>query len=268
MSFDTNLDESQQVSTPELYVFTSGSTAERITSYKTALTFMGNKFYAKPIKRGGFSYDRDFGSTIVRVQVLLTEKLKKYIANNPIEPTQLKIYRTISTDLTDFKPLFDGQVRNVVIRQNKVQLECATRRRYLKKKLPGIINQADCNHALFDAGCALNAADWKVTGTISGVSGSTITASAWSNANGYADGYFKGGRAVFGTDMRLIVDHVDDTLTLQIPFGSSVASGSSIDAYPGCDGRAETCVEKFNNLLNRLGMDYIASRNPVVWGFK
>lgn len=268
MSLATNLEASQQEATPEMYKIVSGSTTNRYTSYPSDLAFLGNTYEAKPIKRGSFQYDAEFGSVAVEITALLDNTFKEYINNQPIQPTRITIYRALSTDLTDYAILFTGQVKHVTINGNEVQARCEAKSDYLDTRIPRIVYQSYCNHDVFDSGCGLNAEDYKVTGTLSAVSGNTITASAWNNGNGYPDGWWVGGRAVYGSDMRLIVEHSDDTLTLQIPFGSDVIAGTSIDVYPGCDGSGPTCKNKFDNLLQRLAMDYIPSRNPVLWGFR
>lgn len=268
MTYETNLQAAQQEATPEMYEFTAGSTEERITSYPSDLTFLGNSYSAKPIERGSFSYDSDFGSTAVKIKMLLTTDFKRFLSSQPIEPTNLKIYRALGSDLTDYVTLFNGQVKKVLIKDQTAQLDCESRSRYLEKHLPKYVYQAFCNHDVFDAGCTLVASTYKVTGTIVTISGSEITGSQWSNAAGYEDGYFQGGRVVFGSDMRLVVKHVDDTLTLQIPFSSVVTIGSSIDVYPGCDGNPATCINKYNNHEHFLGMPFIPSSNPTIFGFR
>jgi uncharacterized phage protein (TIGR02218 family) len=268
MTYDSNLSEAQQTSLPEMYKITCGSTIDRYTSFRTDVTFLGNTYEKKAIKRGNFSRDMEFGSVSVTIDAILSTTFRQFIANQPIEPVRITIYRALSTDMTDYVVLFNGQVKQTTINGNQIQVKCESKSDYLTKRIPKIIYQAYCNHDVFDTGCGLSEATWRVLGTLSSVSGNTIVSSAWNNAAGYADQYFKGGKAIAGTDLRLIVDHTDDTLTLQIPFGSSVTTGSEVYAVPGCDGNPETCLVKYDNLLKFLGMPYIPSRNPVLWGFR
>ena len=37
----------------------------------------------------------------------------------------------------------------------------------------------------------------------------------------------------------------------------------SVDAYPGCDGRALTCRDKFDNVLQFLGMEATPEEDPA-----
>lgn len=268
MTYATNRQAAQQESTPEMYEFTSGSRHERLTSYPSAVTFFGNSFSAVALERSSFAYDSSFGSVSTKLKVPLNNTFRRFIATQPIEPTNLKIYRAITSDMSSYVTRFNGQVVSVVIGAHVAEVECASRSRYLKKVLPRIIYQAYCNHDIYDSECLVEDSDYLVPGTLTSVSGADISAVAWSNAAGYADGYFQGGRVVVGSDMRLVVKHVDDTLTLQIPFNSEVVAGVTVSLYPGCDGSPETCVNRFNNLEHFLGMPYIPSKNPCVWGFR
>lgn len=269
MSYTTNLGASQQESTPEMYIITSGSTTKRYTSYPSDVTFLGNLYSAVSIKRTGISQSMELGSATITVSTLLDGDIfKKYINNQPIEPTRIEVYSAITSDLSSYVVVFKGQVKYVTIDNNQVNAKCEARSDALDTRIPRFIYQSYCNNDIFDSGCGLNEATYKVAGTVSSVSGHTIVSSAWGNAAGYEDDYFKGGRVVYGTDMRLVVDHTNETLTLQIPFGSEVAAGVAVNAYPGCDGSPQTCKNKFNNLIaGHMGMSYIPSRNPVIFGF-
>jgi uncharacterized phage protein (TIGR02218 family) len=268
MSYATNLTAAQQESTPEFYRIQIGTTVYRYTTYRSPLTFLSNTYTPATIKRGDISYDTDFKSTELTVTAALSDPFSIYIANQPSEPARIKIYRALQSDTSDYVILFNGTVKNVSIENHQVNATCTSRNRYLEKKIPRIIYQSFCNHDVFDNDCGLNGNLWKVAGTVNTVSGSTIQADEW---KAYADDYFTGGMVETSDgDARLITDHVQSTgvLTLQIPFDSRVAAGVSVDAYPGCDGNPATCVNKFNNLTAFLGMSYIPSKNPVLWGFK
>jgi len=268
MSYATNLANSQQETTPEFYHIQVGAANYRYTTAQTSLTFLGNTFAPAAIKRGGFSYDTEFGSVTVNLTAAMNPLFKMYIANQPTEPVNVKIYRSILSDLTDYVILFNGQVKNVSIDGQQVTATCASRSVYLEKKLPKLIYQSYCNHDVFDSGCTLSGVTWRVSGVLTDVTASTITAPEWT---AYADNYFKGGMAyTLDGDARLITGSTQSTgvLEIQIPFDSRIAVGESVYAYPGCDGSPETCQTKFSNLTNFLGMPYIPSRNPVIYGFR
>lgn len=270
-NYTDNLESTEMVSVPEFYLFQSGSTVERYTSYPSTLSFLGNNYIAATIKRGKLVKDTKFGVTKLNLTAPLTESMAKYIPNQPIEPMTITIYRSVIDDLTSYVIFFKGRVTNIQIRDKTVAAIVESKNRILLKKVPSIIYQSFCNHTVFDDGCALDEFAWKRKARVTGIStdGYTITYAFTDGGGTPAADYFRGGKAMLGTDLRLIVDNTDtDKITLQIPFDSRLTVGSEFDFYPGCDGDPSTCLNKFNNLTNLLAMPYIPSTNPVLWGFK
>ena len=43
-----------------------------------------------------------------------------------------------------------------------------------------------------------------------------------------------------------------------------LTTGQTVVAIPGCDGRAETCRDTFNNIVNYLGFPFIPAENPAL----
>jgi uncharacterized phage protein (TIGR02218 family) len=203
----------------------------------------------------------------MQLRCILDDTFQKYVANQPIEPVTITVYRILASDPTQYVVVFKGSVMQVSIEGNQVSAKCEAKSQYLSKRIPNVIHQSFCNHDVYDTGCALNDAAWKVSATITTVSGASLVAAAF---NDYADDYFKGGWITYDGDMRLITSHTQgtSTVTLQIPFDSRVYASVTVDVYPGCDGNPSTCVNKFNNLVHFLGMPYISSRNPSIYGFR
>jgi uncharacterized phage protein (TIGR02218 family) len=263
MTYATNIAAAQQESTPELYEFLLAGEYERFTSFAQAVTFLGHEFTPRSIRRSGWNYDTEFGAVSLSITAPITETFRRYIVNMPVEPVKVTIYRALSSDMASFVTIFNGYIRTVSIRDNMAQAECESRSKVLRAKIPRIVYQAYCNHNVFDAGCTLNDETWRVAATISNVSGSTIVSASFA---GYPAQWFRGGFVQLDLDYRLITDHTADTLSLQLPFDDRMAVGTAVYAYPGCDGNPATCRDKFDNLEHYLGMAYIPSSNPVVWG--
>lgn len=115
-----------------------------------------------------------------------------------------------------------------------------------------------CNYALYEGGCGLNQESYKVTGTITNISGNIITASEFSTK---ADGWFVGGKIVVGTAWRLIIAHSTNTVTVSRAFNEAEINDNFI-AYAGCDHTPTTCKSKFNNKLNFGGNEFLPLDNP------
>lgn len=136
--------------------------------------------------------------------------------------------------------------------------------------------QRNCRHALYSNGCKVNKADFLVKGSVSALSGLTLTIP---EAATQTDGWFDSGILELGDgSFRMILQHVGDQITLaresrylteEFPvsgYGQSYGEfygGMSVNLYPGCNRTVETCKNKFNNLDNQGGFKWIPSKNPM-----
>lgn len=266
MTYATEIAEAQQEAMPEFYEFFSGGEFSYYTSFNEGLIFKSNSYAPTSIRRGGFSQDTQFGKVEVQISAAITDLFAQYIANLPLEPVTVTIYRAIKSDLSDYIILFTGTVKSVTIKDRTASARCESRSTLLEARLPRIIYQSFCNHDVFDDGCGLNEVAWRVTATITGISGYTLTSTSF---GAKPNKYFTGGRIQFLTDHRLVTAHDgSNDLNLQLPFDARLGIGDSVFALPGCDGNPSTCKNKFNNLTKYLGMPYIPSHNPAIWGFK
>lgn len=264
MTYETNLQQTEMVATPELFHFWSGSRNEYITSWKTNLEFKGQTYLARPVQRGNINTDTTFGPVRLGITAPLLEGFIAYISTNPIEPTRVKVYRAMSDDLTDFVVIFTGSLRRMGIQNRMAKAEFESKARQLRVRLPKIIYQSYCNWDVFDIDCGLSIFNWRVPATIT-VNGSELISTVFGT---YDDGYFTAGRVQHDTDERWILDHTGNVLTLQVPFDSRVQTGTVVYALPGCDGSPDTCKNKYDNFDNFLGFPYIPSNNPCLFGFK
>jgi len=262
MTYETNLAEVEQVGLPELYRLVYGPTTARYTSWSEDLTFLGEVYETAPLKRSGLSLDHELSAVRLSLQAPILDAFSRYIANQPIEPTSVTIYRALSDDLTQYAILFAGYVMTVSVKDRVARAECEANSAILDLSWPRFMYQSYCNHDLFDSGCALGDGAFLVQGAVT-ISGSDLTSAILGT---FADGYFIGGRAAYGDDERMITNHVGSTVTLQVPFDDRVEAGTVVDFYPGCDGSPDTCRDTFNNFTNFLGFPYIPSSNPVIWG--
>lgn len=264
MTLETNLQQTEMEAMPELYHFWAGTYEERITSWRSNLIFQGNEYLARPIRRSGFTFDSNFGPVNVSIEAPLVDTFIAYISTQPIEPTHVKIYRAIYSDLSDYAVIFTGQLTRMGITQRMARAEFESKANRLRVRIPQIIYQSYCNWDVFDINCALLSSSFEVKANVSVVSDTLISPTFGT----YASQYFRAGRVKFGDDERWVLDHTGNTITLQIPFDSRLTSGKIVTALPGCDGSPDTCKDKFNNFEHFMGFPYIPSHNPVLYGFK
>jgi len=156
--------------------------------------------------------------------------------------------------------IFIGQIKSVSFKGVAAEAECVGFEHFLKMGVPLWRYQLNCNHKLFDAGCGLVKATYKVTATVTLDATKTVLTSA--TFGGYDAGYFVGGLVEFEGERRTIVAYSGNTITLNFKM-INLAGNDSVDAYPGCDGRIETCRDKFDNIDNFLGFPFIPQENPA-----
>jgi uncharacterized phage protein (TIGR02218 family) len=258
------MEKSEMVAMPELYVLRYGVTIDRYTSWPTDITFLGNLYKAGSIKRGSFDIDSELSNTKIDIAAALYPAFLRYVSNMPIMPTLVTIYRSITDDYSQYAIIFDGKVMYITVKNKQVTAHCETDSG-LDIPWPRLIYESYCNHDLFDSGCQLDSALYRVIAVLSDINDSELTSTTFSTK---PDGYFIGGWVDFGGDMRMITNHVGNIITIQIPFDSSLIIGSEVDAYPGCSGSPDHCKTKFltDNYNNFFGMPMIPSTNPVMWG--
>jgi uncharacterized phage protein (TIGR02218 family) len=119
--------------------------------------------------------------------------------------------------------------------------------------MPRNIFSPTCLHVLYDAGCALNAADFATTTTVGAASTQTIINNAAASQNevqgtmAFTSGLNAGIRATIKSAVNGV------SWSLMYPLPNIPAPGDSIIAYFGCDHTAATCSAKFSNLVNFRG---------------
>lgn len=173
-----------------------------------------------------------------------------------------KMARLVSeTEFTDELLMFQGEISYRAVKSSEGLFNCpflSSKLLALQQQLLKVSVQKLCNNRLFDEFCALVKEDWRVDGTALTVSGSTVTATALGTK---PDQYFYLGELVLEkagkTYSRLIINHQTTSILLQYPI-LQLEAGDPIKIYPGCDKKAETCLSKFNNIMQFTGMPYLS----------
>jgi len=262
-TYENNIAAVEQIPMPELYELRRGWDRFFYTSYPTDLTFKGHVYVAAPIQRGDFTVDTNLNTVSLRVTAAVLSSFANFIAYQPTQRTQIYLYRAISDDLTEYAVVFDGWLTTITFNEkNMATAQFDQRASILDRDVDMVIHQAPCNHHVFDNGCRLDGLLWKVVVPVI-VNQEQLTHDDFAT---YADGYFTGGEVHYQDDARLITNHVGNTLTLHVPFSGDVSTGTTVEVYPGCDGRPSTCRDKYNNIENFLGFPYIPDKNPAIWG--
>ncbi len=130
---------------------------------------------------------------------------------------------------------------------------------------PGLIDTycRTCTAVVGDHRCKVNLVPYRVTLTPQSISGWVISSGV---VAGYADGWFTGGYIEWQVDgdnydSRYIERHAGPDLYI-LGGTEGIPSGGQLRVYPGCDGLAQTCDDKFSNLPNFRGFNAMQGKSP------
>lgn len=261
-------EEADQRKPVEIYhIWRDGGEHWYYTSGDVTITYDSNDYVPASLSRSLVKYDSQLEVTSMTIDAAYIEDpVIDFISVNPIEIlwiSVMKLHREQSPLEADV--IFIGQIKDVSFKGVQANVKCVGFEHFLKKTIPSWRYQLTCNHQVFDTNCSLTAASYKTTETITLDATKTIlTGTAFGTKD---DGYFIGGEVKFGVESRTIVAHVGTAITIMYKM-VDLADTDSVDAYPGCDGRAETCRDKYSNILNFLGFPFIPVENPatrVTW---
>ena len=125
---------------------------------------------------------------------------------------------------------------------------------------------SNCSHFLYDGGCKLSTAPFKVDATVLNINGDKLTAGAFAtfpDTTSVPSGWWVTGfveRPSTG-DMRFIIGHNSDEITLLSAF-EDLEPGEVVYAHSGCDHAFTTCKNKFKNEINFGGFPCVPLKNP------
>lgn len=257
-------EEATQRKPVELYHFwRDGGEHWRHTDGDIPVTFEASVYSPATLSRSSVKYNAQLEVSTLQINAAYVEDpVLEFIATNPVEILWVSVMK-LHRDQTPLEAsvIFIGQIKNVSFKGVSASINCVGFEHFLRQIIPTWRYQLNCNHSVFDNKCGLAEADYKTTTVITLDSTGTELTSA--DFDTLADGYFTGGKVVFGVEARTIINHVGSVITLMYKF-KALADSDSIDAYPGCDGRVETCRDKFGNVVNFLGFPFIPTENPAL----
>lgn len=263
MSYKDEIKKIQQGSFAEIYKIKANDETWYYTSYEKTISFESNIYEKSPIKRGTITFDDRLKAQRIKISAPLVDPIKKYIGNSPIEPTEITITRIFIDNPAFFKAIFLGEIIGITMVKGIAEVDCESSSLIFKNKLPPYIHQAFCNNRLYDTECTVDPNNFKVTAPVT-LSGNDLISTAFAEK---PDGWFTNGHMkTTYNDLRLITNHVGNTITLQIPFDSRLVTGSTVTAFAGCSKQPSECRNKFVNFDNFKGMPFIPTNNPTVFG--
>lgn len=155
--------------------------------------------------------------------------------------------------------LFQGNAAPAEILRTSLHLTVKSDIERLNVHIPPSVYQASCMHTLFDIGCAVNSATYRISGAATALNsnGSIQT------ALGQANAYFQTGAIKFTSganvgQTRTVKTFTGGAVFPSNPFPYTVAAGDTFLITPGCDHRQNgDCLSKYNNVIHFKGMPFI-----------
>ncbi|MGM9571787.1 MAG: phage BR0599 family protein [bacterium] len=256
-------EESQYLGSPvELYKFSQSSNQWLYTSGDEEVVYNGELYKPAVIKRSAIEQDNEMNAGSITINLPRDNELAaKYIANNPAGTVWLTVYR-MHRNMNTGIVVFIGRVAYAQFKESEAIMTVSPFQANFERKVPRIIYQSICNHALYSKKCGVNKDLFKVIAELSAVDQAVLTADIIAN---YPDGWFRNGYILFGDYARMIVAHSGKTITVLAPV-DGLSVGSKVYIYAGCDKTKESCRNKFGNMDNYLGFNYIPETNPFTAG--
>lgn len=254
----------------ELYRFIEGSTIYLRTNFNQPYTYdsgSGPEVYLPSLMKRTEIQNQN---TINKASVDITFGLDDTMARHwMVDNVESVITVTIfEVDDSDTSVAWKGRL--TAVKPNQSDLTITFESVFTSLQRPGLRARMlrNCRFSLYGRGCGLAKEGFAVPGIPSAVSGGTVTVAV---AASFVDGYFTAGMiaAADGT-LRYITSHVGSTIIMMRRLPSleeAFAVGpTAVTLYPGCDRSRQQCNDKFNNLPNYGGFDWIPTVNPFGGG--
>lgn len=242
----------------ELYKFTCGEAVySYIASSVKSYTYDGIVYESEYMVRTSVSYSSDFAKDVLTVTVPSTNAVARmFIESRPEFPLYLTVYRG-SYHTGNFEPIWNGLVTGAGFTYSgsaySCDLECETKASRMERM--GLIRkyQLTCPYTLFSTECGASLVGATTSAIVASVDGYNVTfTSTPTNISHYVVGQLvrsDGSR-------RYITSYDGDTLIMERSF-ASLTVGETVALYKGCDKSTDTCINRFNNVINFGGFPYI-----------
>jgi uncharacterized phage protein (TIGR02218 family) len=239
------------------------------TNTDVSVLYNANVYQPAVLERGSLEKDSQLNATKLSIAfAYMQEPAVKYIADNSVDLTWISIMRVFQDQVPiEASVIFIGHIRDISFKGQQGQVTCIGFEYYLGKQLPRYRYQPQCNWKLFSTQCGKVRASYKQSVIVTAIQadGLAFTCSAMVVQE---DNYYRGGDVeriyTGGKEKRMLAWSSGTNLGLRFKM-RDLRVGSTLDIYPGCDGAVNTCITKYNNLLNFGGFPYIPLDNPVAW---
>lgn len=267
MAYDDDETGAESSRPREFFKITHGTTVHRIATGQRDISYLGETYTAQAGARTDIQVDpasAQFGVAVVlpdshplvqRYTALLTPP---QVINVDIWSMQTNgdVAHVWSGFVTSMSTDRDYRVKFLVVKAIEIQMQ---------RKLPAELVDAVCTTQLYSAWCGVDPGAFFFNAVAVIVDGIMVTLST--------DGGNPLGWAKFGSlfhpnsgESMSIVDQTSTggaakVLTLQAPI-YELQDGDTVVVFAGCDKTPDTCLNKFSNMVNYVGLPLRPSQNP------
>jgi len=194
------------------------------------------------------------------------------IANGLFNAARVEVWRADWTDPDTRVRVFAGEIGEIRRAGSGFEVELAGLSARLNRRI-GRVFAKTCDAELGDARCGVDTTlpTYSAEGVVAGM----ISASGFaaSGLGGFAPGWFTHGRLIWLTGgnaggVARVQTHglLNEAVQISLarPPAHSVMAGDSFEIVAGCDGRAETCREKFANFARFRGCPHIPGNDVLI----
>lgn len=252
----------------------------RYTSFEKALNDQGTIYQPIAIEHGDIreSLNLEKNEVTLRTRVFEGHPLLLFIPFRLEFPMEMEVLETETypggLDAYNTRRLFKGEVIAVDTDGPFLTARAVNAGNLFERKLPRWLLQPTCNWALFDSACGLDRAAWRVDGQIvdAFTSNTFRLRVRLAGGSGIAENFFAGGwletakdnvlatRGISGSTVPNAANEVE--LTISSDLSPWPAHNQPISLYPGCDGRRESCLNRFRNYPRFGGFPFMPVGNP------
>lgn len=246
-----------------LYEVTQGSSFWHWTSHGASIVAGSQQWEPEDITHTQIKKSTDCFDEGVTLKIGLRSAgnpFYQFLSGPPPAPLHVKIYKVLFPDLAFGSPVYEADVLNVSFAERGVvEATLSSVLGVAEARVPRVLVQGLCNWQLYDsATCQVAESPRRISAVISAVGTTWIESPSFS----VGDNYLALGKIVFGSETRLIIAHTGSRVTLNAAFRATATAGAKVTAWPGCDKTLNTCLAKFNNVLNFGGCPYVPLKNP------
>lgn len=241
----------------QIFKFVCGGQEIRITSADEPQTYLGKVYTPANVGTPKIASTSDANQGTTEILLAGVQELIDWFRDEPPgEVVSLTIFNGQRDLPGEFRASWFGEIHGFEMQGNRLNLKTNSPLQSQKRLGLGDKWQKSCPYALYDPStCKVNKGAFGVNGTVSAVSGKTITVPGLSAALDMVAGYVEFTDALTGVKNRktVLAHSGNDLLLASVPRNLPV--GAAITAYPGCDqSMGDGGCNKFSNRLNYGGV--------------